>query len=62
MITVKHSKDKSEQGYFTLQEIASMMNLTKERVRQIEAQPLMKLRINLASKRIDLTDLLGRSQ
>jgi len=36
-----------------------MMDLTKERIRQIEARALMKLSINLASKKIAPADLLG---
>jgi DNA-directed RNA polymerase sigma subunit (sigma70/sigma32) len=56
MATIKHtfsnrlttSNAPSETNY-TLQEIADMMNITKERVRQIEAKALNKLRQHLRS-------------
>ncbi len=43
----------------TLQEIANMMDLTKERVRQIEARALMKSRATLVGKNITPADHLG---
>jgi DNA-directed RNA polymerase sigma subunit (sigma70/sigma32) len=56
MATIKHtfsnrlttSNAPSETNY-TLQEIADMMDITKERVRQIEAKALNKLRQRLRS-------------
>jgi len=57
--TIRLTYKQYTQGGLTLQEIASMMDLTKERIRQIEARALMKLSINLASKKIAPADLLG---
>jgi len=42
----------------TLQEIADAMNLTRERVRQIEAKALTKLRKRMQTKEIKVSDLL----
>ena len=42
----------------TLQEIADAMNLTRERVRQIEAKALTKLRKKMQAKEIKASDLL----
>lgn len=43
----------------TLQEIAGIMDLTRERVRQIEERALMKLMVNLAAKNVNQADLFG---
>lgn len=48
-----------ERGELTLLEIANMMDLTRERVRQIEDRALMKLRANLTAKKIAPADLFG---
>ncbi len=42
----------------TLQEIADAMNLTRERVRQIEAKALTKLRKKMQAKGIKASDLI----
>lgn len=43
----------------TLQEIADAMNLTRERVRQIEAKALTKLRKKMQVNSTKASDLLG---
>ena len=57
MRTLKISCNHIQQDGFTLQEIASMMDLTKERVRQIEARALLKLRRGLQEAQLNQTDL-----
>jgi DNA-directed RNA polymerase sigma subunit (sigma70/sigma32) len=56
MQTSKNSNSHSQQG-LTLQEIASMVDLTKERVRQIEARALMKLRKKMLAAQLNPSDL-----
>ena len=51
-----HSNNAS--SALTLQEIADAMNLTRERVRQIEAKALTKLRKRMQTKEIKVSDLL----
>jgi len=51
-----HSKNAS--SALTLQEIADAMSLTRERVRQIEAKALTKLRKKMQAKGIKATDLI----
>jgi DNA-directed RNA polymerase sigma subunit (sigma70/sigma32) len=51
-----HSKNAS--SALTLEEIADAMNLTRERVRQIEAKALTKLRKKMQAKGIKATDLI----
>jgi DNA-directed RNA polymerase sigma subunit (sigma70/sigma32) len=53
MRTLKISCNHIQQDGFTLQEIASMMDLTKERVRQIEARALLKLRRGLQEAQLN---------
>ena len=43
----------------TLQEIADAMSLTRERVRQIEAKAIRKLRQKMVELKIDQKDLLS---
>lgn len=43
----------------TLEEIADMMGITRERVRQIEKKALAKLRIRLRKRGLELDDLIG---
>jgi DNA-directed RNA polymerase sigma subunit (sigma70/sigma32) len=52
-----HSKNNSSP--LTLQEIADAMNLTRERVRQIEAKAIRKLRQKMAKLKIGPNDLLS---
>ncbi len=47
MTTGKTQFSQHDQDGLTLHEIASMMNLTRERVRQIEARASLKLRVNI---------------
>jgi len=49
----------NSQASRTLEEIADMMNLTRERVRQIEARALRKLRQKLTDKGIEV-DILQK--
>jgi DNA-directed RNA polymerase sigma subunit (sigma70/sigma32) len=44
---------------FTLQEIAGMMDLTRERVRQIEAKALLKFAKRLKALQISRSDLIS---
>ena len=39
-----HTRTDARQMHLTLQEVADMLDLTKERVRQIEARALLNLR------------------
>ena len=54
-----HTKTDARQMHLTLQEVADMLDLTKERVRQIEAKALLNLRKKLQAKGIKVSDLLG---
>lgn len=47
-------------GNYTLEEIANMMGLTRERVRQIEANALRKLRRALRLRGIDADLIIPR--
>ena len=51
-----HSNNAS--GALTLQEIANALYLTRERVRQIEAKALTKLRKKMQAKGIKASDLI----
>jgi DNA-directed RNA polymerase sigma subunit (sigma70/sigma32) len=54
----RHIKTSANQAHFTIQEIADMMNLPKERVRKIEAKALSKLRNKMQAKGTKLSDLI----
>ena len=54
-----HTRTDARQMHLTLQEVADMLDLTKERVRQIEAKALLNLRKKLQAKGIKVSDLLG---
>lgn len=49
----------TNQTSFTLQEIAEMMDLTRERVRQIEAKALLKVAKRLKALKINHSDLIS---
>jgi DNA-directed RNA polymerase sigma subunit (sigma70/sigma32) len=53
-----HHRESGRDG-LTLQEIASMMDLTRERVRQIEAKALVNLRRKLQAAQLTSSDLYG---
>ena len=57
MQTLKNTGINPQQDALTLQEIACMMDLTKERVRQIEARALMKLRKKMQAAQLNPSDL-----
>ena len=57
-ITNGHTRADARQMHLTLQEVAEALNLTKERVRQIEAKALLNLRKKLPVKGIKPSDLL----
>jgi hypothetical protein len=57
-MTSGHTRTDARQMHLTLQEVADALNLTKERVRQIEAKALLNLRKKLQAKGIKPTDLL----
>jgi len=52
-------KTNAGQAHLTLNEVADMLDLTKERVRQIEAKAIMKLRKIMQLKGIKPSDLLN---
>ena len=52
-----HSNNSS--SALTLQEIADAMNLTRERVRQIEAKAIRKLRQKMTELNVGSNDLLN---
>jgi len=58
-MTNGHTRTDARQMHLTLQEVADALNLTKERVRQIEAKALLNLRKKLQAKDIKPGDLLG---
>lgn len=58
MTTLQTSLNQAGRDRLTLQEIASMMDLTRERVRQIEANALIKAKIILRARALSSTDVL----
>jgi len=57
MTTLQTSYRESGRDGLTLEEIASMMNLSRERVRQIEAKALIKLRKKFQAAQLAPSDL-----
>jgi hypothetical protein len=57
-MTNGHTRTDVRQMHLTLQEVADALNLTKERVRQIEAKALLKLRKKLIEAGIDSKSIL----
>ena len=57
-MTSGHTRTDARQMHLTLQEVADALNLTKERVRQIEAKALLKLRKKLSEAGIDSQSIL----
>ena len=53
-----HTRTDARQMHLTLQEVADMLDLTKERVRQIEAKALLNLRKKLQASGFKPSDLL----
>jgi biotin operon repressor len=58
----KMPKRSTNASYMSLEEIADIMGITRERVRQIEQKALFKLRKRLRAKGIKPEDLLGGMQ
>lgn len=58
-MTKKISSLQNYQSHRTLEEIANMMDVTRERIRQIEAKALRKLRQRLITKGISSNTLEG---
>jgi DNA-directed RNA polymerase sigma subunit (sigma70/sigma32) len=54
-----HTRTDARQMHLTLQEVADMLDLTKERVRQIEAKALLNLRKKLQAKGVKPADVLS---
>jgi DNA-directed RNA polymerase sigma subunit (sigma70/sigma32) len=59
MTTLHKNLNQAEKDCLTLQEIASMMNLSRERVRQIKAKALIKLRKKFQAAQLTPSDLYG---
>jgi DNA-directed RNA polymerase sigma subunit (sigma70/sigma32) len=57
-MTSGRTRTDARQMHLTLQEVANALNLTKERVRQIEAKALLKLRKKLSEAGIDSQSIL----
>jgi DNA-directed RNA polymerase specialized sigma subunit len=55
-----HYPSELSRGNYTLEEIAEMMGLTRERVRQIEAMALRKLRRALRLRGIDADSIIPK--
>lgn len=58
MTTLQTSYRESGRDGLTLQEIASMMDLRRERIRQIELEALIKAKKILLTRGIDLSSAL----
>lgn len=58
MTTLQISHNKTERDGLTLEEIASMMDLRRERIRQIELKALTKAKKTLFTRGIDLSSVL----
>jgi RNA polymerase nonessential primary-like sigma factor len=57
MTTLQTSLNQAGRDGLTLQEITSMMDLSRERVRQIEVKALIKLRRKLQAAQLAPSDL-----
>lgn len=53
-----HTNTSPGQAHLTLNEIADMLDLTRERVRQIEARALLKLRRKMQINGIKISDII----
>lgn len=51
-------KTNANQCHLTLSEIADMLDLTRERIRQIEAKAISKLRKKMQGQGVKLSDLI----
>ena len=58
-MTNGHTRTDARQMHLTLQEVDDMLDLTKERERQIEANALLNLRKKLQAKGIKPSDVLS---
>jgi hypothetical protein len=58
-MTNNHTRTDARQMHLALQEVADMLDLTKEQVRQIEAKALLNLRKKLRAKGIKPSDVFG---
>jgi len=58
MTTLQISHNKKERDGLTLEEIARLMDLRRERIRQIELEALIKAKKILFNRGIDLSSVL----
>ena len=47
------SLDVADRGGMTLEEVGEIMNLTRERIRQVEVRGLLKLKMNIDTERLE---------
>ncbi len=47
------SLDVSDRGGMTLEEVGEILNLTRERIRQVEVRGLLKLKMNMDTERLE---------